>query len=331
VVGAAQRDRTGGETGGSSHIRRDRSVRLVQTAAPSLGVELTPINMRNATEIEQSVTAFVRSGNGGLIVTPSASVLAHRNLIITLAARHYLFHPGEPIAHLSLNQGTTAVREEFGGRARQVLMDRAEFMRKRLSDFAALLPVGSIDLGSDGRLPGDYAAGHALGVTYTFENLPGEEALGSNLQSIVRAYRALTYRGGIEGDLEGHSDLSEEFGIPPQTPIIETRKYAYHRKIERNRTAARYAKKFHGTRCQACELEFVERYGDIGKGFIEAHHLRPIGTLEEGVPVKYDVAADFAVLCSNCHRMIHRFANPSDLASFRAVINKPSLNSSNRS
>jgi 5-methylcytosine-specific restriction protein A len=138
----------------------------------------------------------------------------------------------------------------------------------------------------------------------------------------VRAYRALIYRGGIEGDLEGQSELNEEFGIPPQTSIIETRKYAYHRKIERNRTAARNTKKFHGTRCQACELKFAKRYGEIGKGFIEAHHLRPIATLEEGVPVKYDVAADFAVLCSNCHRMIHRFTNPSNLTSFRAAINK---------
>jgi 5-methylcytosine-specific restriction enzyme A len=67
-------------------------------------------------------------------------------------------------------------------------------------------------------------------------------------------------------------------------------------------------------------FEFAERYGEIAQGFIEAHHLRPIGTLEEGVPVKYDVAADFAVLCSNCHRMIHRTVNPSDLASFRATI-----------
>jgi 5-methylcytosine-specific restriction enzyme A len=59
----------------------------------------------------------------------------------------------------------------------------------------------------------------------------------------------------------------------------------------------------------------------IGQGFIEAHHLRPIATLEEGVPVKYDVAADFAVLCSNCHRMIHRFSDPSDLSVFRKFIN----------
>lgn len=78
------------------------------------------------------------------------------------------------------------------------------------------------------------------------------------------------------------------------------------------------AKKFHGARCQACDLDFEERYGKIGKGFIEAHHLRPIATLEEGVPVPYDVAADFAVLCSNCHRMIHRTDDPSNLSLFRA-------------
>src|SRR5262245_33502916 len=234
----------------------------------------------------------------------------------------YLFHVNKPVVHLSLNQSTTTVREEFGGRARQVLKDRAELMRKRVSEFGASLPVSTIDLGSDARLPGDYAAGHALGATYILENLPEEQTLRSDLQTIVRAYRALTYRGGIEGDLEGQSELNDEFGIPPQTSIIEIRKYAYHRKIERNRTAARNAKKFHGTRCQACHLEFAERYGEIGKGFIEAHHLRPIATLEEGVPVKYDVAADFAVLCSNCHRMIHRFTNPSDLASFRAAISE---------
>jgi putative ABC transport system substrate-binding protein len=62
----------------------------IQTAASSLGVEVTPINVRDATEIERTVTGFVRSGDGGLIVTTSAAVLAHRDLIIMLAARHKL-------------------------------------------------------------------------------------------------------------------------------------------------------------------------------------------------------------------------------------------------
>jgi 5-methylcytosine-specific restriction enzyme A len=193
-------------------------------------------------------------------------------------------------------------------------------MRKRIAEFAGALPVNQIELGSNARLPGDYAAGHALGTSYSLDTLPDEARLRSDLQTIARAYQALTYRGGIDADIESQTDLVDEFAIPPQTSITETRKYAYHRKVERNRTAARYAKKFHGNRCQACDLDFSERYGEIGRGFIEAHHLRPIATLEEGVPVKYDVAADFAVLCSNCHRMIHRTDDPSDLAAFRQLV-----------
>lgn len=232
----------------------------------------------------------------------------------------YLFHRSEPIVHLSLNQGTTSVREEFGTRAREILRDRADLMRKRIPEFAGSLVVNQIELGSGAGLPGDYAAGHVLGVSYSFNALPDEAHLRSDLQTIARAYRALTYRGGVDAEVEIQSDLADEFAIPPQVSITETRKYAYHRKVERNRTAAKYAKKFHGSRCQACDLDFGERYGEIGKGFIEAHHLRPIAKLEEGIPVKYDVAADFAVLCSNCHRMIHRTEDPSDLTMFRKLI-----------
>jgi putative ABC transport system substrate-binding protein len=62
----------------------------VQAVAPSLGVDLTPIDARNASEIERAVTAFARSGNGGLIVTASPVALRHRDLIVTLAARQRL-------------------------------------------------------------------------------------------------------------------------------------------------------------------------------------------------------------------------------------------------
>ena len=165
-------------------------------------------------------------------------------------------------------------------------------------------------------------AGHAWGVRYELNALPDETTLRADLQNAVRAYRALTFRGGIDGEVEtAASELADEFNVPPQTSVVEICKYAYHRKIERNRTAAKQAKKFHGTRCQACKLEnFEDRYGAIGKDFIEAHHLRPIATLVEGVAVTYDVAADFAVLCANCHRMIHRSGDPSNLAQFRALV-----------
>jgi putative ABC transport system substrate-binding protein len=68
----------------------------VQIVAPSLGVEVSPVDIRDAREIERAVTAFARGSNGGLIVTGSAAAIVHRELIATLAARHSLpaVYPG---------------------------------------------------------------------------------------------------------------------------------------------------------------------------------------------------------------------------------------------
>jgi putative ABC transport system substrate-binding protein len=62
----------------------------IQAVAPSLRVEVSPVNLRDAAEIERAVAAFARSLNGGLIVTAGGTVLRHRGLIVTLAARHKL-------------------------------------------------------------------------------------------------------------------------------------------------------------------------------------------------------------------------------------------------
>ena len=62
----------------------------IQAVAPSLGVEVSPVNVRDASEIERAVAAFARPPNGGLIVTASAAATLHRDLIIALAARHKL-------------------------------------------------------------------------------------------------------------------------------------------------------------------------------------------------------------------------------------------------
>ena len=62
----------------------------IQSVAPSLGVEVSPVNVRDAGEIERGVAAFARAPNGGLIVTASALAAMHRDLIIALAARHRL-------------------------------------------------------------------------------------------------------------------------------------------------------------------------------------------------------------------------------------------------
>jgi putative tryptophan/tyrosine transport system substrate-binding protein len=62
----------------------------LQSVAPSFGVELSPVNMLDAGEIERAVAAFARSPNGGVILTGSTLAVIHRDLIVTLAARHKL-------------------------------------------------------------------------------------------------------------------------------------------------------------------------------------------------------------------------------------------------
>ena len=62
----------------------------IQSMAPSLGVEVRPVNVRDAAEIERTIDAFAREPNGGLIVTLSGLAIVHRELIIALAARSRL-------------------------------------------------------------------------------------------------------------------------------------------------------------------------------------------------------------------------------------------------
>jgi len=62
----------------------------IQAVAPSLGIEVSPVNVRDAGEIERGLATFAHSPNGGLIVTASPLATVHRQLIVTLAARHRL-------------------------------------------------------------------------------------------------------------------------------------------------------------------------------------------------------------------------------------------------
>ena len=63
---------------------------IIQSVATSTGIDVRPVNLRAAGEIERAITAFARIPNGGLVVTASALSVVHRDLIVTLAARHKL-------------------------------------------------------------------------------------------------------------------------------------------------------------------------------------------------------------------------------------------------
>lgn len=84
--------------------------------------------------------------------------------------------------------------------------------------------------------------------------------------------------------------------------------FKLHKKRERNsklirRAKSRFLEKEGELYCEICSFNFRKKYGKIGKKFIEAHHTKPVSELTEGETTKI---SDIIMVCSNCHRMIHR-------------------------
>jgi 5-methylcytosine-specific restriction enzyme A len=71
----------------------------------------------------------------------------------------------------------------------------------------------------------------------------------------------------------------------------------------------------HGHRCKVCDLDFAERYGDIGRGFIHVHHLIPLADIGEKYEI--DPLNDLIPVCPNCHAMLHKRIPPVTVEALR--------------
>lgn len=87
---------------------------------------------------------------------------------------------------------------------------------------------------------------------------------------------------------------------------------------ERDPRARAKCVEYHGHRCSVCDLSFAERYGDIGRGFIHVHHLRPLAA--QGQAEAVDPKTDLVPVCPNCHAMLHRGGRLRTVAELRSVI-----------
>lgn len=228
----------------------------------------------------------------------------------------YLFNVEERFVYLSINQGVTAVKEEFGSgqTQRDILEARAAVMRKRF-DRSDNLPVEVIELSEATQLSKSYQWGHVTGARYDARNLPNDETLLRDLQTAIRAYRKLIERNGF---------ILEEEISAGSTQVEERRRLRMHERVERVAADPKKIKKLKGFDCEVCGFNFEEVYGELGREFIEAHHLVPIGTLDAGLSRSVDLVQDFAVLCANCHRMAHRLEDPSDLATLKSYLTRSS-------
>lgn len=232
----------------------------------------------------------------------------------------YLFSADMTRLCLSLNQGTTAIEQEFKSSYLPELERRAQLGNARLGKLPPGMSNAAIDLGSSGTLPNGYEAGHVCGYSYDLTNLPSEAVLGRNLVEILSTYLKLDTLGGLT-DLPPADDDDAVEG----DSVDERRRYRQHRSIERNPSTSRKVKKALGYVCQGCSFDFEKVYGEIGHQYIEAHHLIQLGNLPPNTVVPMNVKTDFAVLCANCHRMMHRKNGPKTLADLRTVHKLPAL------
>ena len=107
-----------------------------------------------------------------------------------------LINPRSQTITLSMNQGTTAIYNEFGqSRGREVLRRRARDMADRVPDFVRYFSEAPIDLGSEAGLPAGYEAGHSFGKVYEANSFSQTE-LSDDLHQMLLAYEALVNRGG---------------------------------------------------------------------------------------------------------------------------------------
>ncbi len=80
--------------------------------------------------------------------------------------------------------------------------------------------------------------------------------------------------------------------------------------------------KFKGTVCQACGFDFERTYGEIGKGFIQIHHVKPVATINSGYII--NILTDLVPLCSNCHSMAHTSTPPLSIEEIKLLLERNS-------
>ena len=295
--------------------RLDAAIRRVLAEYPSAsGGALYghPLTLFITNDLPNAVRAHVPSsykvrGSAGQFNTWSqVPFVAVFDRTVTVSAQRgyyvcYLFRQDGRSVFLSLNQGTTEVQDEYKARYRDVLQSRADFGRVLLQSVSAGLIAGPLDLGGTSALSRGYEAGNILAKEYTTSALPSQAEMIKDLEDFLDLYSfyKAAYLGdiGIVGDDPAGEDLTG----------VETKKLRWHQRAERDRKLAQKAKEHHGYRCQVCDLDFVEEYGSRGDKYIEAHHLVPFADLlTSPEPAVLDVRTDFAVVCANCHRMLHR-------------------------
>ena len=144
-----------------------------------------------------------------------------------------------------------------------------------------------------------------------------KESLEKVLETVTEEYENDFYRGyhwnceiieRIRNASKHEINWDEETVQEETAGTTEGKRTVYYTtKYERSSKNREAAIRIHGTKCMICGFDFGQKYGELGKGYIEVHHIKPLATLEQEVVINPET--DLICVCANCHRMLHRFKN----------------------
>ncbi|NCD69417.1 MrcB family domain-containing protein [Mucilaginibacter agri] len=269
------------------------------------------------------ITRYKVQGSSGQGVWAACPWIAIFDTLITRSAQSgyypvFLFKDDMSGFYLSLNQGVTSLDKVYKRDTKDILKIRAQ-------DFRAQIGIDNIKFtemdirlrtlkSTTSKYPKLYEAGNIIAKYYPSDNIPEKELLQQDITDILMIYKMLCYNDGISS-----SKIEVESDEENYTGFENLRNFRFHKRLERNVQLSKKVKKAQGYNCKACGINFENAYGTLGRNFIEAHHLKPISLLT-GDQVQLNAKKDFAVLCSNCHSMIHKYQDPSDLDGFRKLL-----------
>lgn len=271
----------------------------------------------------QDKIKYVVKGSAGQGQWTDCPWIATLNTIITNTPQEgyyvvYLFPENMKGVYLSLNQGITSLKETYGFEAKTVLKSQAALFRSQLAPLPITHTLANIDLSPSASFSRSsfYQYGNITAVFYPLDSMPTEEVLISDYTQMLTLYEKLTYyhyHQAASKEMIKIAELKEDYLVEDLTLM------KLHESIERNNKLANQAKQYLGYTCQACGFKFSDIYGSIGDDFIEAHHLVPLSQLK-GKIIPLNPQIDFAVLCSNCHSMIHKFSEPHNIQLFKSLL-----------
>lgn len=163
-------------------------------------------------------------------------------------------------------------------------------------------------------------------ISYTWKELVNDLGYSHKFRPNGSIYRVMEERLNIHNGADGylHKIRRSICSNNLKSEVLFTEGLRQRKEISffsRNPRLVSIAKEVHGYRCHVCNFGFEEYYGDIGKEFIECHHLNPLSESDSEEMIQTHLK-DVITVCSNCHKMIHKRSPPFSIEELKCKIKK---------